>query len=70
MHERFAAIKVLDRKWLDLTTPIGKGILAFLSALAEDERERINRPADQGKAGKLRVVKQAFGVRLPKSPKN
>ena len=49
VHERFAAIKVLDRKWLDLTTPIGKGILAFLSALAEDERERINRRADQGR---------------------
>jgi hypothetical protein len=35
VHERFAAIKVLDRKWLDLTTLIGKGILAFLSILAE-----------------------------------
>ncbi len=32
----YATIKVLDRQWLDLTTPIGKGILAFLSALAED----------------------------------
>ena len=49
VHEHFAAIKVLDRKWLDLTTPIGKGILAFLSALAEDERERINRRANQGR---------------------
>jgi hypothetical protein len=28
-------------QWLDLTTPLGKGILAFLSALAEDERTRI-----------------------------
>ena len=46
---RFAAIKVLDRKWLDLTTPIGKGILAFLSALAEDERERINRRSNDGR---------------------
>jgi hypothetical protein len=35
VHERFAAIKVLDRNWLDLTTLIGKGILAFLSILAE-----------------------------------
>ncbi len=49
VHERFAAIKVLDRKWLDLTTPIGKGILAFLSALAEDERERINRRSNDGR---------------------
>jgi DNA invertase Pin-like site-specific DNA recombinase len=49
VHERFGAIKVLDRKWLDLTTPIGKGILAFLSALAEDERERINRRSNAGR---------------------
>jgi len=49
VHERFAAIKVLDRKWLDLTTPIGKGILAFLSALVEDERERINRRSNAGR---------------------
>ena len=37
---RGAMLKALDRQWLDLTTPIGKGILAFLSALAEDERVR------------------------------
>jgi DNA invertase Pin-like site-specific DNA recombinase len=36
-----AAIKVLDKAHLDLTTKIGQGFLAFLSALAEDERERI-----------------------------
>ena len=36
-----AMLKALDRQWLDLTTPLGKGILAFLSALAEDERARI-----------------------------
>ena len=34
----------------DLTTPMGKGILAFLSALAEDERERISRRANEGRA--------------------
>ena len=38
---RGASLKALDRQWLDLTTPLGKGILAFLSALAEDERARI-----------------------------
>lgn len=32
--ERGACVKVLDKPWLDLTTPMGKGILAFLSALA------------------------------------
>lgn len=39
--DRGAAVKVLDKPWLDLSTPMGKGILAFLSAIAEDERERI-----------------------------
>ena len=42
-----ATVKVLDRQWLDLTTPMGKGIFAFLSAIAEDERERINRRAEE-----------------------
>jgi hypothetical protein len=41
VHERGASIKALDRQFLDLSTTIGKGILAFLSALAQDERERI-----------------------------
>ena len=48
ISERGATVKVLDRQWLDLTTPMGKGILAFLSAIAEDERERINRRAKEG----------------------
>ena len=37
---RGATLKALDRQWLDLTTPLGKGNLAFHSALAEDERAR------------------------------
>src|SRR5215468_3215394 len=41
VHECGATIKALDRQFLDLSTTIGKGILAFLSALAQDERERI-----------------------------
>ena len=40
VHASGAAVKVLDKPHLDLTTPIGRGFLAFLSALAEDERER------------------------------
>ena len=47
---RGAMLKALDRQWLDLTTPIGKGILAFLSALAEDERSRILARANGGRA--------------------
>ena len=45
VHARGAAIKVLDKPHLDLTTKIGQGFLAFLSALAEDERnESSNAP--------------------------
>lgn len=33
--DRGASVRVLDRQWLDLTTPMGKGILAFLSAMAD-----------------------------------
>lgn len=46
---RSAMVKALDKPWLDLTTPIGKGFLAFLSALAEDERERIIKRAAEGR---------------------
>jgi len=60
--ERVAArggtFKALDRQWLDLTTPLGKGILAFLSALAEDERGRILARANGGRAAaKKRGIK-------------
>lgn len=62
--ERGATVKVLDKPWLDLTTPMGKGILAFLSALAEDERERITRRANEGRKA---AVKR--GVRFGPKPK-
>ena len=59
-----ATVKVLDKPWLDLTSPMGKGILAFLSALAEDERHRILRRASDGRtAARLR------GVRFGPKPK-
>ena len=61
---RDAAIKVLDKPYLDLTTPIGRGILAFLSAMAEDERERIHKRSRQGRAA-ARVRGQHLG-RKPK----
>jgi len=38
---RGALAKVLDKPYLDLTRTMGQGILAFLSAFAQDERERI-----------------------------
>jgi DNA invertase Pin-like site-specific DNA recombinase len=49
--------EALDRQFLDLSTTIGKGILAFLSALAQDERERIlKRSKDALKHAKARGV--------------
>ena len=64
IHARGAMVRVLDRDYLDLTKPINRGILAFLSALAQDERERIHRRASEGrKAAKARGAK--FG-RKPK----
>ena len=61
---RGAALKVLDKAHLDLTTPIGKGFLAFLSALAEDERERIRARADDGRKAAMQR-----GVHLGRKPK-
>lgn len=62
--DRGARVKVLDKPWLDLTTPMGKGILAFLSALAEDERERITARANEGRVGA-----KARGVKFGPKPK-
>ncbi len=62
--ERGAAIKVLDKPHLDLTTPIGRGFLAFLSALAEDERGRIIPRAADG-----RSVARERGVKFGPKPK-
>jgi len=61
---RGATLKALDRQWLDLTTPLGKGILAFLSALAEDERARILARANGG-----RVAAKKRGVKFGPKPK-
>lgn len=56
--DRGAGVRVLDKPFLDLTTTLGKGILTFLSALAQDERERIvSRAAEGRKAAVERGVK-------------
>lgn len=62
--DRGAMITVLDKPHLDLTTPIGKGFLAFLSALAEDERGRILERAASG-----RQTAKANGVKFGPKPK-
>jgi Resolvase, N terminal domain len=64
IHARGAMIKVLDKPHLDLTTPIGRGFIAFLSALAEDERQRIVKPANDGRA-----AARKRGVHMGRKPK-
>ena len=64
IHARGALIKVLDKPHLDLTTPIGRGFIAFLSALAEDERGRIVKRANDG-----RSAAKARGARFGRKPK-
>jgi DNA invertase Pin-like site-specific DNA recombinase len=61
---RGASLKVLDKPHLDLTTKMGRGFLAFLSALAEDERERIIKRAKDGRAAACRR-----GVTMGRRPK-
>jgi len=57
---RGASIKVLDSPHLDLTTTMGKGILTFLSAIAQDERERIVKMSKDGQAA-ARTKGKKFG---------
>lgn len=64
IHARGAFLKVLDKPHLDLTTPLGLGFIAFLSAMAEDERERITRRATDGRAAARRR-----GVHMGRKPK-
>ena len=64
INKRGALIKVLDKPHLDLTTPIGRGFIAFLSALAEDERGRIVKRANDG-----RKAARARGARFGRKPK-
>ena len=52
-------IKVLDKSHLDLTTPLGRGFIAFLSAMVEDERQRIVKRANEG-----RVAARKRGARF------
>src|SRR5262249_43056331 len=64
IHARGAMIKVLDKPHLDLTTPVGRGFIAFRSALAEDERQRIVKRANEGRA-----AARKRGVHMGRQPK-
>lgn len=58
-----AGIKVLDRSYIDLTTPMGRGFMAMMSALAEDERQRIIKRTHEG-----RQIARAKGVKMGRKP--
>jgi DNA invertase Pin-like site-specific DNA recombinase len=62
--EAGATIRVLDRSYIDLTTPIGRGFMAFFSAMAEDERNRIIKRTHEG-----RKVSQSRGVKMGRKEK-
>jgi DNA invertase Pin-like site-specific DNA recombinase len=51
-----AGIRVLDRRYIDLATPMGRGFMAMMSAMAEDERLRIIKRTHEG-----RVLARANG---------
>jgi DNA invertase Pin-like site-specific DNA recombinase len=59
-----ASIKVLDRSYIDLATPMGQGFMAMMSAMAEDERLRIIKRTHEG-----RQIARAKGVRMGRKPK-
>ncbi len=59
-----ASVKVLDRSYIDLETPMGRGFMAMFSAMAEDERQRIVKRTHEG-----RQVARAKGVKMGRRPK-
>lgn len=67
IHDKGGDILILDKPHLDTTSTIGRGVLALLSALAQDERERIVKRSIAGlKAAKARGVKLGRKVSLTK----
>jgi DNA invertase Pin-like site-specific DNA recombinase len=64
INSRGALLKVLDKPHLDLTTPRGRGFMVLLSAMAEDERRRLLKRANDG-----RRAAKAKGVRFGRKPK-
>lgn len=55
---------LLEKPWLNLISPMGKAIPAFISGLPADERERIAWRANEGRA-----AAKAGGVKFGAKPK-
>src|SRR5215470_7879278 len=64
INRRGCLLKVLDKPHLDLTTPLGRGFIAFLSAMAEDECQ----PIVARCRGGIEAAK-ANGIKLGRKPK-
>jgi DNA invertase Pin-like site-specific DNA recombinase len=58
------SVRALDKRYLDHTTPIGRGFIAFLSAMTEDRRRRIIKRANDG-----RRAAKARGAKFGREPK-
>jgi DNA invertase Pin-like site-specific DNA recombinase len=54
---------VLDRGYIDLTTPMGRGFMAMMSAMAEDEQLRIVKRTHEG-----RQIARGKGVKMGRKP--
>ena len=54
-HARGSLLKVLDKPHVDLPPPIGRGFIAFLSALAEDKYLRMVKRANDGRRAEFMV---------------
>lgn len=61
--EAGAGIKVLDGPYIDLETPMRRGFMAMLPAMAEDERLRIIKRTHEG-----RQIARAKGVKMGRRP--
>ncbi len=68
IYSQGAMLKVLDRSYLDLTTPLGRELAMLLSSIAEDERNRIiGRAQDGRERAKKRGVRFGRPERFPTS---
>jgi DNA invertase Pin-like site-specific DNA recombinase len=63
MGTTFSAVRI-RRICRLLVLSVGRGFIAFLSAMAEDERQRIVKRANDG-----RTAAKAKGIRLGRKPK-